>query len=157
MCAELSPSKPLTYLNWGLMERRNGDYDAAIRLFERGTAARPSCAPIWISWSVTESKRGALDEARRVLDRGLAHCSNELQMWVELAIVTLRLAGPRDAMMVLERAVEAVPGFRVERDYLEAKSVVEQQLALHSREERALDGNELRTQRAGDTDRDRVV
>ena len=53
--------------------------------------------------------------------------------------------------------VETIYTATPERDYLEAKSVVEQQLALHSREERALDGNELRTQRAGDTDRDRVV
>jgi len=62
-------------LQWAVLERRQGDYAAAARAFQRGSACAPRNPHIWYLWA-TMTWREVKDyrAARRLFERATQYC-----------------------------------------------------------------------------------
>lgn len=62
-------------LQWAVLERRRGNYAAAARCFQRGTACAPGNPHIWYAWaSMTWHDLRDVRAARRLYEQATAYC-----------------------------------------------------------------------------------
>lgn len=62
--ASIQPRNPYAYVIWGQALEQEGDLDAAIEVFERGLALKPTIGPIHAGLADLYYRKGRFDEAR---------------------------------------------------------------------------------------------
>ena len=90
---KLAPNNNEIWLNTAYVKRRQGDFGAAIELFERDLALNPRDPNAVVGLGETLGTLRRYPEAKRAFERGIALAPNDPYPYTELALLHLRWQG----------------------------------------------------------------
>jgi tetratricopeptide (TPR) repeat protein len=121
---------------WALMEKQLGQPERARQLFERGTQADPSHAPVWQAWALMEKQLGQPERARQLFERGTQADPSNAPTWQAWALMEKQLGQPERARQLFERGTQADPSHA---PTWQAWALMEKQLGQPERARQLLD------------------
>ncbi len=111
VCLRENPHLPecklLTLLPLAL--KRVGDFAAARELFQKGTQADPSHAPVWQAWALMEKERGNIDKARELFQKGTQADPSHAPVWQAWALMEKERGNIDKARELFQKGTQADP------------------------------------------------
>ncbi len=102
-----SQKKLLTILP--LIFAQQGKFKEARQLFEQGTLADPTNAPVWQAWALMEQESGNIERARQLFEKGLQADSNNGPTYQAWAILEHKKGNVERARQLFEQGLRVDP------------------------------------------------
>jgi len=109
---EIAPNEPASWVNLGLLQAREQEFDAAYQSFERGRGLAPDNSRIESLLGLVEAKRGKLPEALAHYEKAVSLDGSNLRALYSWAVETERqqtATSDADAQKLLERILKVRP------------------------------------------------
>jgi Flp pilus assembly protein TadD len=96
------PSQAWMEMGFNLYER--GEYELAVRAYERALSFTPERAVIWLDAGVVHQQKGKLDQARRHYEQAIELEPDLARAWNNLGMVRMELGDRRGGQAALDEA-----------------------------------------------------
>ena len=96
------PSQAWMEMGFNLYER--GEYEHAIRAYERALTFTPERAVIWLDEGVVHQQKGKLDQARRHYEQAVELETDVARAWHNLGLVRLEIGDQKGGQEALDEA-----------------------------------------------------